>query len=567
MRSASRSATDGAVVRGKIILFCRVYTLALIAITIVRLLAQPSPQQDPKQACWLAQECYGRVTRIAQNNKRTRLHLQLDGALLVDGRHRKLRGEIIAYLRPGWDTHSGTGHPARATEGSKSAGLRNTQTNALPAVDERVAVTGELQELPQGEGRLRPGWDTHSGTGRPARATDAERAERGSKSAGNSFWDYLEDAQVRAVIWEVRSLRVLAPAPEMTRRLASLRTALMDYFNPLGERAKALMGALVFGERGGLTREERQEFADAGIIHMMAVSGMHVGVVCAAIYGLFSLLGVGRRIALPLVCLLLFVYAGLCNWTPSVLRAVFSVYVFAALSYFRARTSAMDILIMVASILLFFSPALIRSAGFLLSFAATAGILLFAAPLSEWMRFLRLPKFAGNSLAVSLAAQIAVAPILAACFGRISILAPLVNCLLVPLILCIQGLGCALPLLARLPGGEYAVLFFQAVVGFLFDSVSWISALPIAAIDVPRYSLAVVLGYYLGILLIAGGLRILGIRRRKNRELALAAQLAGLLARTGAASEARDGAEFSGQPPDTHAHNRERGDSRRGRAA
>jgi len=497
--------------RARIILFGRVFALALTAVTLFRLCAQPSASQDPRRACWLARECFGRVTRIAPSAKQTRLHIQLDEALLVDGRRQSLRGEIIAYVK-------------------------RSEEIALPGLAERVAITGELQELPSGEGR-------------------------------NGFWEYLEEAQVRAVIWDTRALRVVAPAPALTRHLAGLRAALMDYFSPLGERSKALMGALVFGERGGLTREERQEFADAGIIHMMAVSGMHVGVVCAAMYGFFWLLGVGRRIALPAVCLLLFVYAGLCGWTPSVLRAVFSVYVFAALSYFRARVSAMDILIMVAGILLFFSPALMRSAGFLLSFAATAGILLFAAPLSKLMRALRVPKWAGNSLAVSLAAQIAVAPILAAFFGRLSVLAPLVNCLLVPLILCIQGMGCVLPLFARLPGGDYALRLFQSMVDFLFDSVSRVSAIPIAAIDVPRYSTAVVLGYYLGILLIAGGLRFLAIRRRKNRELALAAQLAGLLARAGDSRPARDGAKFSDQPPGARADCGERAGYPRGRAA
>jgi competence protein ComEC len=250
-----------------------------------------------------------------------------------------------------------------------------------------------------------------------------------------------------------------------------------------------------------------------------------------------------------------------------VLRAVFAIYVFAALSWFRARTSPRDILIIVASILLTFSPSLIRSAGFLLSFAATAGILWLAAPITASLRALRLPPFICSSLGISFAAQIAVAPILAAFFGRLSILSPIVNCLLVPLILCIQALGCVVPLLSYLPGGEYGVLFFQAIVRLLFDAVSFFSALPIAAIDVPRYTWEVVLSYYLGIALIAKGISALAVRRRKNRELALAAQLAGLLERPGDTGEARHGAELSGQPPDPHAHSGEREDSTRGRAA
>ena len=540
---------------GLAFVFTRVYALCFIVLTLISLWAQPSAKEDPRRACWLVKECYGRVTRASENNGRARVHLELESALFVDGSTRKLRGEIVAFARlPASSTHAQAGSTqdvraqtgpaanggAQGRGGSAMPGAfgETAHTITLPREGERVALVGELEPLPKGEDR-------------------------------GSFWDYLEDEDVRAVMWQIRKLRVLDPPPKMSEGLTALRTALMEYFAPLGERSQALMGALVFGERGGLTRAEKQEFADVGIIHMMAVSGMHVVIFCGIAFWFLSFSGLGRRLTYPLVCVLLFIFAGLCSWTPSVLRAVFTLYVFVLLSYVRARSAPLDVLLMVACILLFFAPSLIGNAGFLLSFAATAGILLLASPLKQALDFLRVPGFIGGTLAVSLAAQFAVAPILIIFFERLSIVSPLVNCVYVPFILCIQAAGCVVPLLSYLPGGEYAVQLFQMTVDLLFESVSKLSALPGVVADVPRSSWWAVAGYYVLVLCIVKGLECLALRRRENRESLLSARLAGLLgppepqrARPADAQEVvpRE-AELPCAPPHAHAHCQKREES------
>jgi ComEC/Rec2-related protein len=467
---------------------------------------------------------------MAENNGRARVHVKLDSALFVDGSIRKLRGEIVAFARlaptNALPTAGGNSGAASVTGALTEGTSKIEQDISLPRLQERVALVGELEPLPQ-------------------------RADRGS------FWDYLEDQDVRAVMWQIRELRVLAPPSKMAETLTDLRAAFMEYFAPLGERPQALMGALVFGERGGLTRAQKQEFADVGIIHMTAVSGLHVVLFCGVVFWFLSFTGLGRRFTYPLVCLLLFVYAGLCAWTPSVLRAVFTLYVFLLLSYFRARSSSLDVLIMVACILLFFSPSLIGNVGFLLSFAATAGILLFTAPIKQAFDFLRVPRFIGGSCAVTLAADLSISPILAIFFFRISLISPLVNFIYVPFILFIQATGWIVPLLSHLPGGEYAVRFYQILVDFLFESVSDLSSLPWVVAEVPHYSWLVVFGYYALVLLLVKGLEYLSVRRRKNREAALAAQLSGLLSRSQYVHE-RHGEGLPCAPPNTHEHCRDR---------
>jgi len=148
----------------------------------------------------------------------------------------------------------------------------------------------------------------------------------------------------------------------------------------ISESAKQVLSALVYGDKRGMDVQLSKSFTDIGVVHVLAVSGLHVGL----IYGLFAwLLGfisfLNRipilRSALLIVIIIL--YALFTGMSPSVMRASLMFILFAMSSAFSRRTSPFNIVFLSAFILLLINPNLLFDISFQLSYLAVLGILYF----------------------------------------------------------------------------------------------------------------------------------------------------------------------------------------------
>ena len=145
-----------------------------------------------------------------------------------------------------------------------------------------------------------------------------------------------------------------------------------------------------------------------------------------------------------------------------------------------------------ATLLLIADPRLIGDAGFQLSSLATAGLIAWATPLTDWIESVshaRLPRWLAESLGVSLAAQAATLPIVLVSFGRLAILAPLVNLAVVPLVAPAMAVG-----LIALGGGAVVLAGGPAIVGSVLAAPGWVilrvlDAIVLGAASVPFASL------------------------------------------------------------------------------
>lgn len=198
----------------------------------------------------------------------------------------------------------------------------------------------------------------------------------------------------------------------------------------------ALMQALTLGDKSGIDREQRHEYNRTGTAHMLAVSGLHVGIiflVLSYLLGWIKLLRHGLTVYCAIVIILLWFYAALTGFSPSVLRAVvmFSLYQLGII--ISRNTNNLNTLLGAGLILLVFNPNYLYDIGFQLSFTAMFGIVLFYGAISSlWHNWL------WRLVAVSLAAQIAVLPLSCYYFGNIplfGIVANLVLWLIVPTII------------------------------------------------------------------------------------------------------------------------------------
>jgi competence protein ComEC len=172
-----------------------------------------------------------------------------------------------------------------------------------------------------------------------------------------------------------------------------------------------LASTLVLGYKNSIDSEVKQAYMNAGAMHVLAVSGMHVGIVCAVLELLMTILGgnIGFTIKRIIVILLLWAYAFITGLSPSVLRAtvMFTFVMIARLA--NRNMSIYNSLAASAFLLLAYDPTLLFKAGFQLSYAAVVGIVFFQPRIVALLRLNprnKPLKYIWELTAVSIAAQI-----------------------------------------------------------------------------------------------------------------------------------------------------------------
>lgn len=265
------------------------------------------------------------------------------------------------------------------------------------------------------------------------------------------------------------------------RTLMDLRLHLLRIIQnwPVSEATRAVSQALLLGYRAALEDELRQSFAQAGTMHVLAVSGLHVGILYLVLrYLLFWLYRLpGGRWWQPLIITsLLWGYTVLAGFAPSVVRAVV-MFSFVALGRcFNRYTSVYNALLASAILLLLFHPRYLFQVGFQLSYAAVLAIVwvqpMLHRPLITRWKLLNLPL---ALLTVSITAQIGTAPLALHYFGQFPGLFWLANLWVVPLISLLMYVGLGLMTVSvgvALP--ETVFLPYEWLMQGMVGGVKWI---------------------------------------------------------------------------------------------
>lgn len=183
----------------------------------------------------------------------------------------------------------------------------------------------------------------------------------------------------------------------------------------LPKAERAMVKALVLGQRDELDSEQTTAFARSGTIHVLAVSGMHVGLIYAALsalLGQWGAAGRGRLLRGLVILAALWGYAGLTGASPSVLRATFMFSLFTAAGMAKRQTDHLNSLFAAGFFLLLWDPAMLTQAGFQLSFLAVLGIILLYRPVAAlWAPKAWLLRQAWSLAVVSFCAQLLTAPL------------------------------------------------------------------------------------------------------------------------------------------------------------
>ncbi len=262
--------------------------------------------------------------------------------------------------------------------------------------------------------------------------------------------------------------------------------------------AFGIVAALVTGDRGGVSPELTRLYQRAGIFHVMAISGAHVAIWIAFLYGVLRRMGLSTRATIVFLMLVLPLYAVFCGSRAPVVRAVLMALLLMGARLRSLRAPAENALAVAALLLLAWEPASLFDAGFQLTMTAMATIVVFYERIAAWLAPLG---FLAKPLAVSLAAQLGVMPIAAWHFHRLNTGAPVASLVAIPVVAAICVLGVVLVLVAGIPVVAAIVsASTRLAVTVLTGVAEFASELPAASIRVGAPSWIFV-GAYLGALI------------------------------------------------------------------
>src|SRR3989338_1585060 len=283
------------------------------------------------------------------------------------------------------------------------------------------------------------------------------------------------------------------------------------------EPQNSLLLGLLVGARRSIPESLLEDFKTTGVTHIIAISGFNISII-TRILGRFIQRMFGVRASLIVSTLVVLGFVVITGAQASVVRAaIMGILVVVALNIGRASTMV-NALVLTGAIMVAVNPRiLIFDVGFQLSFLATAGLIYFADDIETTLS--KVPKFfeIRSSLAATLSAQILVFPLLIYYFDQLSLIAPLVNVLILPIIPWAMFFGFVSGTLGLLwaPLSFVTAWITWAMLSYQTAVVEFFAKIPFAAVAIESISLSWVLIYYIVLIVIIFHLT----HRRKERRI------------------------------------------------
>ncbi len=265
----------------------------------------------------------------------------------------------------------------------------------------------------------------------------------------------------------------------------------------------SIINALILGQRQHITKDLYDSYTNAGAIHILAVSGLHVGIILLILNLLFKpieRLKHGKTVKTLILLVLLWTYALIAGGSASIIRATTMFSIVAVGMNLKRPTNIYNTLAISVFVLLLIKPNFLYDVGFQLSYAAVIAIVSFQPILQRiWTPKYKLPNLLWQTLTVTVAAQFGIIPISLYYFHQFPSLFWLSNLVVIPLLGLILGLGLlviVLALLNSLP--SFLANLFGTIINWMNQFFGWIANQErFLILDIPFTILQVVVSYLL----------------------------------------------------------------------
>ena len=319
------------------------------------------------------------------------------------------------------------------------------------------------------------------------------QVRRGGKSGKFDYGLYLRRQGIVGTCWALRrNWQLIGHEDDMGLKGLAKRSQYFLYqqYRKMGVEGQELgiISALTLGYREDLDKDVQRAFSASGAMHVLAVSGLHTGIVWGIVMWILTL-GVlykplwedkFRRWLLNIsTIVLIWAYAFLTGLSPSVMRSALMLTFWALSSLLEQQTSRWNPLLAAAVVILIVNPLALWSVSFQLSFAAVAGIMLFGSSMQQAVVSKgRVWQSVSGLLIVSLAAQLGTMPLTLHYFGQTSNYFALTNLIVVPMAGILLSLGFSTLAMSWCALGEWLGWATKWCTWLLNQAVQWIESLP-----------------------------------------------------------------------------------------
>lgn len=293
---------------------------------------------------------------------------------------------------------------------------------------------------------------------------DGARYYRGQHILLLSYYD--GDAAVTVTPAQQRSFRYYVN--ECSR---FLRAKAEQYFSP---EAASILNSMLLGDRSGIPFALKQNYTDAGVVHLLAISGVHVAILSGALFLLLRLFRVPRRLAVILQMTATIGFVVISGMSGSAMRAGGMILILQIGRLCYRRADSVNSLCCAGFFIVLCDIYAIMDIGLLMSISATLGILLCAKPCQDWVcRKLGLTspsavKITGL-LSLTFSANLFLLPVYFASFGTISLIAPISNLFTTATASVIIAFGIFVLLFVAIPTPEVLLHLLTAAEQFFID--------------------------------------------------------------------------------------------------
>lgn len=348
------------------------------------------------------------------------------------------------------------------------------------------------------------------------------RIQRGERLGSFDYGTYLRQQGIAGtgIVWHNQWQYIGHSTPQRFSP-KQWQHSLQERYQRCGLEGKELatIAALTLGYKEDLDRKTTQSFQRAGAAHILAVSGLHTGIIYSILLSIFTLGGTFRPLYTQrvwrcgqsiLIIAAMWGYAAITGMTPSVVRSVVMLTIVEIGRMLYRQSLSLNTVAAAAFLILIVRPLDLFSVSFQLSFSAVAALLVFVPGFvrvhpTRWIRPMRLrtgARYVVDIVAVSLAAQLGTLPLALYYFGQCSNYFLLTNLLVIPLAWLIVVSAFAVLTIGGIPyAGTAAVWICSQLTQLLNTSVEWIEHLPGAVSEI-RISLPMAILLYTAI---AGG--------------------------------------------------------------
>lgn len=346
------------------------------------------------------------------------------------------------------------------------------------------------------------------------------------REGGFDYRNYLARQGIFALMREpmVQALPGNTGNPILVRMLHFRDHCKTVLLRELPEPQASLAVGILLGLKASIPDEVYNAFSTNGTTHILVISGWHLTIVATLFATIAQQLRLGRVQTFFVSLTAIWVYALFVGATVAVIRAAIMASLAVLAQATARRTHRWTSLFVACMVLTLHNPHALWSLGFQMSVLATASLFAFAEPMQEWLRTIMRLEFLKkwfrirtsaprnknletslhttwviDTMAVTLAAQILALPIILYHFGNLSIIAPLANIVLVPVVPYAMMLG-AIALIVGLiwlPLGQLiAPLIAWLPLAWMTEGTRLLAEIPWAAVQLPPFPLWLLISYY-----------------------------------------------------------------------